>query len=176
MQDGKVHQSIVVDEYGSTAGLVTLEDVIEELVGEIVDEYDTDAPAVERLSDGSVVVSAGMAIDDADDLLGAELPQGPWDTVGGLVLDVAGRIPNEGEAVTVPGFTLVAEQVRKRRIGRVRITALAADASGDASGDAAGDGDAWGAAADPSPRGGSSDDAARAGAGGGSGGSAGRSS
>ncbi len=134
MQDGKVHQSIVVDEYGSTAGLVTLEDVIEELVGEIVDEYDTDAPAVERLSDGSVVVTAGMAIDDADDLLGAELPQGPWDTVGGLVLDVAGRIPNEGEAVTVPGFTLVAEQVRKRRIGRVRIVAQAVEGSSDGSG------------------------------------------
>jgi CBS domain containing-hemolysin-like protein len=138
MQDGKVHQAIVVDEYGGTAGLVTLEDVIEELVGEIVDEYDIDAPAVERPGDGSVVVAAGMAVDDASELLGADLPQGAWDTVGGLVLDVAGRVPAEGESVTVPGFVLVAEQVRKRRIGRVRIlpqpdAAAAADAAADAA-------------------------------------------
>ncbi len=121
MQDRKFHLAVVVDEYGGTAGLVTLEDIIEELVGEIVDEYDTEAPMVERLPDGSVVVNALMAVDDADDLLGASLPQGPWDTVGGLVLDVAGQVPAEGQEVSVPGFRLVALQVRNRRIGRVRI-------------------------------------------------------
>ncbi len=124
MQDRKFHMSVVVDEYGSTAGLVTLEDLIEELVGEIVDEYDVEEPTVERLTDGSVVVTGRMAIDDADDLLDAELPQGAWDTVGGLLLDLAGHIPTEGEAVEVDGFRLVAQRVQGRRIGRVRIERL----------------------------------------------------
>ncbi|HEX4082197.1 MAG TPA: transporter associated domain-containing protein, partial [Acidimicrobiales bacterium] len=132
MQDRKFHMSVVVDEYGSTAGLVTLEDLIEELVGEIVDEYDVEEPAVERLADGSVVVTGRMAIDDADDLLDAELPQGAWDTVGGLLLDLAGHIPIEGEAVEVDGFRLVAQRVQGRRIGRVRIDRLArADVTND---------------------------------------------
>jgi CBS domain containing-hemolysin-like protein len=132
MQDHKFHLSIVVDEYGGTAGLVTLEDLIEELVGEIVDEYDVEEPTVERFDDGSVVVTARMAVDDADQLLDARLPQGTWDTVGGLLLDLAGRVPKEGEAVEVDGFRLVALQVKGRRIGRVRIerTAPAADHHG----------------------------------------------
>jgi magnesium and cobalt exporter, CNNM family len=125
MQDRKFHLSVVVDEYGSTTGLVTLEDLIEELVGEIVDEYDVEEPTVERLDDGSVVVTGRMAIDDADDLLDAELPQGAWDTVGGLLLDLAGHIPAEGEAVEVDGFRLVAQRVQGRRIGRVRIERFA---------------------------------------------------
>jgi CBS domain containing-hemolysin-like protein len=121
MRERKVHLSVVVDEYGGTAGLVTLEDLLEELVGEIVDEYDVEEPPVERLDDGSVVVSGRMSVDEVDDLLHAELPQGAWDTVGGLVLDRAGRIPREGEAVEVDGFRLVAQRVVGRRIGRVRI-------------------------------------------------------
>ena len=121
MQDRKVHLAIVVDEYGGTAGLVTLEDLIEELVGEIVDEYDVEEPAVERLPDGSVVVTGRMGVDDADELLDAHLPQGAWDTVGGLVLDLAGHVPAEGEAVEVDGFRLVAERVHGRRIDQVRI-------------------------------------------------------
>jgi len=121
MQDRKFHQSIVVDEYGGTAGLVTLEDLIEELVGEIVDEFDVEEPAVERRADGSVVVAGRMPLSEADELLDAELPEGAWDTVGGLMLDLAGRVPHQGEAVEVDGFRLVAERVQGRRIGRVRI-------------------------------------------------------
>jgi CBS domain containing-hemolysin-like protein len=122
MQEEKIHMAIVVDEYGGTAGLVTLEDLLEELVGEIVDEFDVEEqPSVERHSDGSVVVSARYAVDDVDELLGAELPQGAWDTVGGLMLDLAGRVPNEGDSVEVDGFRLTALDVRGRRIGRVRI-------------------------------------------------------
>ena len=113
--------AIVVDEYGGTAGLVTLEDLLEELVGEIVDEFDVEEPSVERKPDGSVIVSARYAVDDADDLLGAELPQGGWDTVGGLMLDLAGRVPDEGDSVEVDGFRLTALEVRGRRIGRIRI-------------------------------------------------------
>ena len=90
MQEEKFHMAIVVDEYGGTAGLITLEDLLEELVGDIVDEFDVEEPTVERLDDGSVMVNAGYSVDDADELLGAELPHGPWDTVGGLMLDLVG--------------------------------------------------------------------------------------
>ena len=121
MQEAKFHMSIVVDEYGSTVGLVTLEDLIEELVGEIVDEYDVEEPVVETLADGSVVVTGRMAIDDVDDLLGTELPQEGWDTVGGLVLAISGRVPTEGESVDVDGVRLVAQRVQGRRVSRVRI-------------------------------------------------------
>jgi putative hemolysin len=121
MQEEKYHMAIVVDEYGGTAGLVTLEDLLEELVGDIVDEFDVEEPTVERCADGSVLVSARYSVDDADDLLGAELPQGPWDTVGGLMLDLVGRVPDPGDSVEVDGFRLTALDVRGRRIGRVRI-------------------------------------------------------
>ena len=93
MQERKFHLSIVVDEYGGTAGLVTLEDLIEELVGEIVDEFDVEEPPVERLDDGCVVVSRRMPSTTPTTCSEAELPQGAWDTVGGLVLDLAGQVP-----------------------------------------------------------------------------------
>jgi CBS domain containing-hemolysin-like protein len=121
MQEEKFHMAIVVDEYGGTAGLVTLEDLIEELVGEIVDEFDVEEPTVERCDDGSVLVSAIYSVDDADDLLGAELPRGTWDTVGGLMLDLVGRVPDPGDSVEVDGYRLTAVDVRGRRIGKVRI-------------------------------------------------------
>ena len=145
MQEEKFHMAIVVDEYGGTAGLVTLEDLLEELVGDIVDEFDVERPEVERYDDGSVLVSARYTVDDADDLLGAELPQGPWDTVGGLMLDLVGRVPDPGDSVEVDGFRFTALDVRGRRIGRVRIEPTHAgghggERGGDGEGDRNGDG------------------------------------
>jgi CBS domain containing-hemolysin-like protein len=131
MQEDKFHMAIVVDEYGGTAGLVTLEDLLEELVGDIVDEFDVEEPSVEELPDGSVVVSARFTVDDADQLLGADLPQGTWDTVGGLMLDLVGRVPEEGDSVEVDGFRLTALEVQGRRIGRVRIEPTASVARSD---------------------------------------------
>jgi CBS domain containing-hemolysin-like protein len=90
-------------------------------VGEIVDEFDVEQPSVDHQSDGSFVVNAGYAVDDADQLLGSELPHGPWDTVGGLMLDRVGRVPDQGDAVEVDGFRLTALEVRGRRIERIRI-------------------------------------------------------
>jgi putative hemolysin len=138
MQEEKFHMAIVVDEYGGTAGLITLEDLLEELVGDIVDEFDVEEQPVERLADGSVLVSAGYSVDDADELLGAELPHGPWDTVGGLILDRVGRVPDAGDAVEVDGFRLTALDVRGRRIGRVRIEPTGAAGEGDEADDAEG--------------------------------------
>jgi putative hemolysin len=142
MQEEKFHMAIVVDEYGGTAGLITLEDLLEELVGDIVDEFDVEEPTVELNPDGSVLVSAAYSVDDADDLLGADLPHGTWDTVGGLMLDLAGRVPDPGDSVEVDGFRLTAVDVRGRRIGRVRIerTGALADAEPDGDGGRAGAG------------------------------------
>ncbi len=124
MQHEKAHMAIVVDEYGGTAGLVTLEDLIEELVGEIVDEYDVEEAKVEPLANGDVRVNARMPIDELNDLLGAEFPEGDYDTVGGLVYFLLGHVPAEGETVDYDGRQLRAERVQGRRIGRVRISKL----------------------------------------------------
>jgi CBS domain containing-hemolysin-like protein len=122
MQREKFHMAIVVDEYGGTSGLVTLEDLIEELVGEIVDEFDVEEPQVEWLPNGDSRVNARMPVDELNELLHAELPEGDWDSVGGLMLDLLGHVPAEGESVVFDGHQLIAERVQGRRIGRVRIT------------------------------------------------------
>jgi putative hemolysin len=122
MQRDKFHMAIVVDEYGGTAGLVTLEDIIEELVGEIVDEFDVEDPLVEPLAGGGVRVDARTALDEVNDLLDAELPEGDWDTIGGLLYHQLGHVPVEGESVVVDGWLLTAQRIQGRRIGRVRIT------------------------------------------------------
>ncbi len=121
MQAEKFHLSIVVDEYGGTAGLVTLEDLIEELVGEIVDEFDVEEAPVEHLPSGQVRVSARLPIDEANELIDAHLPNGAWDTVGGLVFDLLGHVAEAGESVDVDGLHLVVERVSGRRIERVLV-------------------------------------------------------
>jgi len=122
MQSQKFHMAIVVDEYGGTAGLVTLEDLIEELVGEIVDEFDVEDPLVEPLPNGDVRVNARMPIHELEELLHLALPEGDWDTVGGLVFNLLGHVPHEGEVAVLDGHRFRAERVQGRRIGRVRIS------------------------------------------------------
>ena len=124
MQKNKSHMAVVVDEYGGTAGLVTLEDLIEELVGEIVDEYDAEEAPVEPLPDGGVRVTARLPIDEVNELLETEFPEGDFDSVGGLMLNLLGHVPSEGESVDVDGHRLEAEKVQGRRIGRVKISKL----------------------------------------------------
>lgn len=132
MQAEQFHIAIVVDEYGAAAGLVTLEDLIEELVGEIVDEFDVEDPMIEPLAGGAVRVNARLPLDELNELLGAELPSGDWDTVGGLVFDRLGHVPTVGESIEVEGFRLWAEKVQGRRIGRVRIERLPVSQPADA--------------------------------------------
>ena len=100
MQAQRYHMAIVIDEYGGTAGLVTLEDLIEELVGEIVDEYDVEDPQLERLPSGELRVNARMNIDDLNELLHGALPEGDWDSVGGLLIALLGHVPAEGRRPT----------------------------------------------------------------------------
>ncbi|MFH2073014.1 MAG: hemolysin family protein [Actinomycetota bacterium] len=122
MQRDQVHLAVVVDEFGSTAGLVTIEDIIEELVGEIVDEYDVEEPMAVALGGGAYLLDARMPVDDLADLVGVELPDEDWDTVGGLMLGLAGRVPLEGESFEYDRLVLVAERVQGRRVAQVRVT------------------------------------------------------
>ncbi len=133
MQAEKFHLSVVVNEYGGTAGLVTLEDLIEELVGEIVDEFDVEEAPVEQLGAGQLRVSARLPVDEVNELVDARLPTGAWDTVGGLVFDLLGHVPDAGESVTVGGLRLVADRVNGRRIERVRIVPLPEPAGGEST-------------------------------------------
>jgi CBS domain containing-hemolysin-like protein len=126
MQAETFHIAVLVDEYGGTAGLVTLEDVIEELVGEIQDEFDPDETIIEPLGGGAVRVDARVPVDEVNDLLGIDLPHDDWDSVGGLVFNLLGRVPVPGETVEVDGHQLCAERVNGRRISKVRITAVEA--------------------------------------------------
>jgi len=121
MQAGKQHLAIVVDEYGGTAGLITLEDVLEELVGEISDEYDIERPRIEHLDDGGAAVDGGLAIDEVNEVTGFGLPRGDWDTVGGLLYHLLGHVPVEGETAHCGAHVLVAQKVEGRRIAQVLI-------------------------------------------------------
>jgi CBS domain containing-hemolysin-like protein len=130
MQAQTFHQAVVVNEYGGIAGLVTLEDLIEELVGEIVDEFDVEEEPYERLGSGEVRVNARLPVDEVSELIDAELPSGAWDTIGGLVFDLLGHVPVAGESVSVDGLRLVVDRVNGRRIERVRIVPTAVPAAG----------------------------------------------
>ncbi len=122
MQKEKFHIALVTDEYGSVVGLVTLEDLLEELVGEITDEYDTEEPELERVADDVYRVDGKVSIDEVNEVLDVELPDEEWDTIGGLMLGLMGSIPEEGEEVSFQNLRFTAERVNGRRISKVLIT------------------------------------------------------
>jgi len=127
MQARQVHVAIVIDEYGGTAGLVTIEDILEEIVGEIADEYDREAPRTETLDDGSLRVNVRVPIDDVEEMFGTSFDVEDVETVGGLLASALGRVPIPGATVTIQGLTFVAESAkgRRNRVGTVLITRAA---------------------------------------------------
>jgi CBS domain containing-hemolysin-like protein len=124
MQAEKIHMAVVVDEYGGTAGLVTIEDLLEELVGEIEDEFDEAEQLVVEQEGGVLLVDARLPVEDLGDLLGVELPDEEWDTVGGLLLGLAGRVPRVGEAFEEAGHEFRTTRVQGRRVAQVRVAPL----------------------------------------------------
>jgi CBS domain containing-hemolysin-like protein len=135
MRASKVHMAIVVDEYGGTAGLVTIEDVLEEIVGEIQDEYDREETTVERLSDNEAVVDARTSLDDLNELLDLEIESEDFDTVGGFVYHLLGRMPAPGDEVRENGLTLRVLTTAGRRIKKVRATKSAVAPAEDTTND-----------------------------------------
>ncbi|HKE64878.1 MAG TPA: hemolysin family protein [Micromonosporaceae bacterium] len=115
MQAARTHMAIIVDEYGGTAGLVTIEDILEEIVGEITDEYDVERPPVERLDNGSIRVTARLPVEDLGELFDVEIDGDEVETVGGLLAQALGRVPIPGAQATVDGLLLTAEGTTGRR-------------------------------------------------------------
>ena len=121
MQAGGQHLAVVIDEYGGTAGMVTLEDLVEELVGEIVDETDRELPLMESLGGGNLLVHGRMPVDQLEALLGSSFADGEWDTVGGLIFAQLGRVPEVGQIVDLDAVRLEVTQMEGRRITLVRV-------------------------------------------------------
>ena len=123
MQARQIHLAIVIDEYGGTAGLVTIEDILEEIVGEIADEYDNEQPAVEWLGEGHARVTARLPAEELEELFGVSIEAEDVETVGGLLAQQLGRVPIAGSVATVAGLKLTAESLagRRNRIGTVTV-------------------------------------------------------
>jgi CBS domain containing-hemolysin-like protein len=124
--------AIVVDEYGGTAGIVTLEDLVEELFGEIRDEYDRGEPAVLALGGGSFRVPGSWRLDEVQRDTGVQLPPGDYDTVSGLVMDRLGRVPEPGDDLDLDGVRLVVESLDGRAVGWARLERLSPGEQTDA--------------------------------------------
>ncbi len=122
MRGDRAHLAIVVDEYGGTAGIVTLEDLVEELIGDIKDEYDVEASPSRRLLTGEIEVDGLLNLNDFADQTGIELPDGPYETVAGFLLSALGHLPRVGESAALDGSQLTVTELDGRRIARVRIT------------------------------------------------------
>jgi len=121
MRRNKLSIAIVVDEYGGTAGLVTVEDMLEEIVGEIVDEFDRDEESIHRISDNEAILDARVGIDELEELFGVKVEEGDFDSVGGFILSHLGKMPTAGEEVRVDGLVVRILAVSGRRIKRVRV-------------------------------------------------------
>jgi putative hemolysin len=127
MRRDRAHLAIVIDEYGGTAGIVTLEDLVEELIGDIQDEYDADEGRTRQLTGGQLEVDGLLNLDEFAEQTGIELPEGPYETVAGYLLAALGHLPGDGESADVAGRRLTVTQLDGRRIARVRVGPAPAD-------------------------------------------------
>ena len=132
MQARQIHLAIVIDEYGGTAGLVTIEDILEEIVGEIADEYDKEQPPVEWLGEGRARVTARLSVEELEELFGVRIEAEDVETVGGLLAQRLGRVPIAGSVATVAGLRLTAESLagRRNRIGTVTVERVGSAGNG----------------------------------------------
>lgn len=124
MRKEKVHLAIVVDEYGGTAGLVTLEDILEEIVGEIEDEYDKEEPSLQKIDEEYFRVAGKVSVHDLNEFLGFDLPEKEFETVSGLIYDLIGGVPEEGKMIEYKGLSFQVERMKGQRIIRVKVKKL----------------------------------------------------
>jgi len=120
-QRDKIQIAIAIDEYGGTAGLVTMEDVVEEVVGEIIDEYDKEIKLFEITEDNTLIADGNINIEKINHILNIEIPENDFETLGGFIFDLLGRVPKKGEKIKYQNFQMVIERVIKNRIRRVKI-------------------------------------------------------
>ncbi len=126
-QRGRVHMAIVVDEYGGVAGLATLEDILEEITGDIRDEYDENEEQLTRLPDGDMVLDARLDIETVGEALGIDIEKDEFESLGGLAITILGHLPRQGENFTYQGFRFIVEKATERKVVKIRIKRLEKD-------------------------------------------------
>lgn len=121
LQIKKIHMAIVLDEYGGTEGLITIEDILEEIVGDILDEYDNEIDMIEKISDNLYLVKADVSLEEINELFDEDLPEEDFDSLGGFVFSALGRLPIQGDKISYGELTFVVNSVSKRRIKQIEI-------------------------------------------------------
>ena len=127
-QEKKMHLAIVVDEYGGTAGLITLEDIIEEILGEIRDEYDKEENPITKVGDNNYIILGKLSIDELNDLLNTTFSENSnYETVAGMILNHVGQIPKEGYSFQIDGYTFIVKEIQNKRIKKVQVEKIKAE-------------------------------------------------
>jgi magnesium and cobalt transporter len=129
LRDNKSHLAVVIDEYGGTAGILTLEDLIEEIIGEVMDEYDAEERLIVEHDDGSILVNARLDVEELEDFLSVELPDGKFESVGGFVISLLGKVPSVNERLTYNDLEMVIEAANSRKIEKIRIRKIGSASS-----------------------------------------------